>query len=271
MCHIYKGPLLEDMNFSPVTFFALSDLGSYHSSILSNQVTNLPSSADFAVHLGDINDASKTLCAVSVYRQTESILSKASIPLLVLPGNEDYAACPEPFESLKDWRTSFAGIEENWMTDNVPQDWIERQPKREENFAFMKNQVLFIGVNIAGKYARDDEVEWQNLDNDNILWTRERLKRDKDQMKALVIFGHARPGSRQYEFYFQYVQKYVDRRIPILYMHGDALEDEPILNIYEPFQENGFEMKALEVQRGDVANPVKVTVSSDKGFVITRS
>lgn len=258
------------MNIPSVTFFALSDLGSNDRSILSDQVVNLPSTADFAVHLGDINDASIDDCNPDVYTEAESILSKSPIPLLVLPGNEDYAACPAPFESLDDWRETFVEFESTWLKKSSD-NWVDRQSSRKENFAFFKNEVLFLGVNIAGKFARDDEQEWQDLDLDNINWTRERLNKFENEMKALVIFGHARPGPRQYEYYFQYIEQFLEGYdVPVLYLHGDALEDEPLLKVYEPYTDEGFKMKALEVQPGAVAKPVQVIASSSHGFVIDR-
>lgn len=137
---------------------------------------------------------------------------------------------------------------------------------------FFKNDVLFLGVNVAGKYAREDDSLWQDLDDDNIVWTRERLKEHESDMKALVIFGHARPGPRQYDYYFRYLQHYLQKlNIPVLYMHGDSLDDQPLLHVYEPYKSEGFNIKALEVQRGGIAEPVQVVVSGTHGFVIDRN
>ena len=89
-------------------------------------------------------------------------------------------------------------------------------------------------------------------------------------MQALVIFGHTRPGPRQYDFYFKHLQRDMEAlNVPVLYIHGDALLDEPKLQLYEPYEDLGFEMKALEVQRGGIAQPMEVVIS-DEGFLVDR-
>lgn len=249
--------------YDPVSFYVMSDvpLNPSESVQLSDYLKDLSPEVDFAVHLGDIHDASRTLCSPSVYDHAYSILKKSPIPLLVLPGNEDFAACPEPFESLDEWSDRFVDIESEWEKTADISSNLERQERRKENFALFRNEVLFLGINLAGEYAREDEPEWNSIDEDNVIWTRDLIDRHYEEMRAVVIFGHTRPGPRQYEYYFQYLEKKLKAiNVPALYIHGDALEDEPLTETYKPYEENGYHINALEVQRGGIAIPMQVEV-----------
>ena len=100
------------------------------------------------VHLGDTQ--SKGSCKMRDFRYTSSIIFGSSIPTLVVPGDNDVLDCPKevpPRVALRRFRKNF--INDTTIINSELSGSFQRQIERLENFAFWKNEVLFIGLNVS--------------------------------------------------------------------------------------------------------------------------
>jgi predicted phosphodiesterase len=52
------------------------------------QINNLSDSADFLVHLGDLQDAQVDKCREPAYQAAEDVLRQSRIPVFVIPGGK---------------------------------------------------------------------------------------------------------------------------------------------------------------------------------------
>ncbi len=77
---------------------------------------------------------------------------------------------------------------------------VFRQLEREENFSFVKNRVLFVGLNIVGGRVHDD-AEWKQPHAECLDWVRRNFRLSGDQVGSAVIFGHAKPAAIHDDFF----------------------------------------------------------------------
>jgi len=77
-------------NGTSITFYAMADApytDHERENIMPYQIKNLSSSADFLVHLGDLQDAADG-CQESAYQAASAILKQSNIPVFVIPGGK---------------------------------------------------------------------------------------------------------------------------------------------------------------------------------------
>jgi hypothetical protein len=79
----------------PVSFYVTSDApyDMAGAEKMSNHLDILPLDGDFLMHLGNIQDASVSLCSASRYSFASSTLKSSPLPTLIVPGSEDCAKC----------------------------------------------------------------------------------------------------------------------------------------------------------------------------------
>lgn len=289
--------ILDDQYYSgsevdndAIIFYVLSDVPQtkLEEDLLSEYISYLPNDADFAIHLGNIHDPSQSNCQEDVYENIASIFSLSPVPLLAIPSQSDWQGCPIPEnEALDLWRSHFGTLA---GSNDI---YLERQSGRVENFSFvMKENVLFLGINIVGKYAHHDDTDkyQEDLDEDNISWTIQNINKfissSSGNGRAIVIFGHARAGTSQYAFYFKKIQEYIDsipptksfiKEIPILYVHGDILKGRPnqIDTLNFPYKKEDFHnLRSVLVEPGGKTSPLKIAINhqrkSESLFVVDR-
>ncbi|TFG92892.1 MAG: hypothetical protein E4H11_08885, partial [Myxococcales bacterium] len=104
---------------------------------------NAFSPAEFFVHVGDIQ-AQSDLCPESNYIRAADIMRELAVPAFVLPGDNEWNDCGDPDAAWVLWATHFTEFEQNFC--GTPD--VEAQAVRPENFAFVRDRVLFIGLNI---------------------------------------------------------------------------------------------------------------------------
>ena len=148
------------------TFYVMGDIpySDDEKEQLKIQLTDLPYDGDFIVHVGDVHKTKRTKCAKSAYSDVRDILlDYSSIPVFVLPGDNDWKDCPKPYRALNTWFENFEAFEQNWsplpfevnresktyLIDDDDDDKIERY--QSEYFSFVHKNILFIGVHILGK------------------------------------------------------------------------------------------------------------------------
>lgn len=241
---------------SRVTFCAMGDVpyALAEDVLLPKQLADLPRDTEFVVHVGDIKSG-KPPCDEAVYAKVAGMLSRAKPPVFIIPGDNEWNDCinPDPDQAWQYWTRHFMRFDRRWRHD-IP---VFRQLEREENFSFVKNGVLFIGLNIVGGRVHD-AAEWKQRHAECLVWVRRNLIQFGDQAGSLVIFGHAKPAANHMDFFDLFSQDAQKFRKPILYLHGDGhrwIHDRPFA---------ATNILRVQVDQGGTAPPLKVTVTDDQ-------
>ena len=167
-------------------------------------------------------------------------------------------------------------FDENWPNDFG----IVRQNNRPENFSFLLNGVLFIGINLVNGKVHDFE-EWESRIGDDRQWLETQFRLHSKEINSAVLFAHANPGERKGDKFeykknaFRPLIEYLDKDTdadfpkPILLIHGDGhkwIKDHP-------FPTSGDRITRIQVTQGGKEAPVKIEVTDNpkNPFRITRN
>lgn len=239
-----------------VTFYAMGDVpyAPDEDELLRRQISELPDDADFVVHLGDIKRG-LPLCSESVYRKVARILRGSAAPVFIIPGDNEWNDCFSPDQAWKHWDHYFMRFERHWSHGLS----VTRQNVREENFAFVRNGVLFIGLNVVGGRVHDRQ-EWKLRHASGVDWVKESLRRAGKDVRSLVVFGHARPAKNHDDFFNPFSTVAEEFGKPVLYLHGDGHKW-----VYDrPFRAKNI--LRVEVDQGAIAPPLKVSITHDSAM-----
>ena len=241
----------EEQARNLVTFYAMGDVpyAPAEDATLPQQIDDLPDDAEFVIHVGDIKTGA-TACDENVYQKVSGMLSKSAPPVFIIPGDNEWNDCTDPTQAWQYWNQYFMRFDQRWH-HRLP---VFRQLEQEENFSFVKNNVLFVGINLVGGRVHD-KIEWKKRHAHNLDWVRRHLSQHEDKISSLVIFGHAHPNAKHDDFFklFKKNAELFDK--PILYLHGDGhrwIYDRPF-----PSQN----ILRIQVDQGGIAPPLKVTVT----------
>ncbi len=234
-----------------VTFYVMGDVPYVpkEDALLPRQIKALPEDAEFVVHVGDIKGG-KAACDEGVYQKVSYMLNQSKAPVFIIPGDNEWNDCVNPAEAWQFWDQYFMRFDRRW-NHKLP---VFRQLEREENFSFVKGDVLFVGINIVGGKIHD-AAEWKQRHADNLEWLRNNVRRFGNEVSSLVLFGHAKPISAHNDFFGPFSQTAIKFKKPILYLHGDGHKW-----IYDrPFAAKNI--LRIEVDQGGIAPPLKVTIT----------
>jgi len=213
---------------------------------------NRYSPSAFFVHLGDVLPSGA--CGDSSYAAMASMLKRLTVPLYILPGDNETIDCFSPAQGLDLWKKHFLNYERNFC--GAPP--TERQSVRPENWAFMMNGVLFVGINNVGgssPYQQDAD------------WTVQQLQTKGAQVRAAVILSHAGPD-RSTTFSTPFRAAAAAFGKPVLFLHGHG----HLWSMSYPFPEKNI--LRVQVDNGAAEEPIEVTVTAttnpDSMFVIKR-
>lgn len=236
--------------YPDIVFYAMGDVpyAPEEDRLLPEQIAKLPNDGAFVVHVGDIKKGA-TPCDEAVYLKVSGMLKKCQTPLFVIPGDNEWNDCLRPDEAWQLWEKYFLRFDQNWRY-NLP---IFRQLEREENFAFVLHNVLFLGINLVGGRVHDAE-EWKLRHAQNLDWIRRNIERSGESLRAVVLFGHALASPKHADFFGPLIDEAVRFRRPILYLHGDGhvwVHDRPF---------RAQNIVRVQVDQGGKAPPLKVTI-----------
>ncbi len=236
-----------------VSFCAMGDVprSPEEETLLRQQLAELPTDTDFVIHVGDIKSG-KSPCDEAVYEQVAGILTKATIPVFIIPGDNEWNDCADPGQAWTFWEKHFMRFDRHWQHDFS----VFRQLEREENFSFVRGDVLFIAINIVGGRVHDAQ-EWSQRLAQDLEWTRRNLRHFGDSVSSSVVFGHALPAARHAEFFDGFVKEAEQFGKPLLYLHGDGhrwIHDHPF---------PAKNVLRVQVDQGSLAPPLKVTITND--------
>jgi hypothetical protein len=237
-----------------VTFYAMGDVpyAPEEDLRLPRQISELPKNAEFVIHVGDIKTG-MTPCDEAVYNKVFGMLSQSAAPVFIVPGDNEWNDCTNPAQAWKHWTKYFMRFDRRWR-HCLP---VFRQLEREENFSFVKGNVLFVGLNIVGGRIHD-AAEWKQRHADGLNWLRSNLRRFGADVSSLVIFGHAKPAENHNDFFVPFNKDAGEFKKPILYLHGDGhrwIHDRPFV---------AQNVLRVQVDQGGIAPPLKVTITDHK-------
>lgn len=216
-------------------------------------VHNARAQSEFVVHVGDIKPGADA-CDETLFEEVNGILRKFESPTFIVLGDNEFNDCTNPEDALAIWNRYFLRFNDNWDFQHP----VEYQEERPENFAWVENGVLFLGLNLVGSSVHD-QMEWDNRLADDADWVQKQFELQKDTIKAAVLFGHANMTEVGPEKF----QGFTDRfraaaqlfAKPILYLQGDG---------HFWFQNRPWaEQNILRVQIEGGANAVQVTVDTN--------
>jgi hypothetical protein len=91
----------------------------------------------------------------------------------------------------------------------------------QENFAFVHNDILFVGINLVGGIVHDSR-EWSTRQAANLQWIDDNYQQHKDTIKAFVLFAHADPDVASNSPFFEPFKERVSReynQVPVVLIH----------------------------------------------------
>jgi chitodextrinase len=203
----------------PITFSVTGDIPyDGKEDLFQDQVAdhNRKSPSKLFFHVGDIKSQTSA-CPASYYQTTFDIMSELAVPSFIVPGDNEWNDCADPIAAWALWAAYFTDFEQNFC--GAPA--VEAQAVRHENFAFVRNGVLFIGLNLVGGSSYDSNEKARRL-QDDADWVETQFTSKAPQVRAAVIIAHAeRSGSRDL-FFDQFDASASAFGKPILFIHGNT-------------------------------------------------
>ncbi len=211
---------------------------------------NTRATSEFVVHVGDIKPGADP-CDEGVYEDISGLLKNFNTPTFMVLGDNEYNDCDNPEAALVLWNEYFLHFNDNWEFSHT----VEYQEERPENFAWVENSVLFVGLNLVGSSVHD-QAEWDKRLADDADWVEEQFELQKNDIETAVLFGHANMTEVGPEKFTSFTDRFRASAKafgkPVLYMQGDGhfwFENRP-----------WPEKNILRVQIEGGANAVQVTV-----------
>ena len=133
----------------------------------------------------------------------------------------------------------------------------------EENFSFVYQETLFIGLNIVGGSF---ESFWTERLTDQLEWTIGLIQSFVSDMSPrigrIVLFAHANPNSDHRRLFFDPLADFIDQelqdRTPFLYINGDGHAWQ-----YQPYFLSQQSFVRIMVSGMATDPPLKVQVQAD--------
>ena len=224
---------------------------------LVQQLQQIPITAKFVFHVGDIMEGKGANCLPEIYQDRAQRLSKSPAPVYIIPGDNDYLECSRPDVAWNQWFSTFNQFYKKWNNNNMN---TQHQPERKENFAFFKRGVLFMGLHNVGAVYLNNQAELNYRDADASNWIRQNLNdyRGDSRLQAVILFGHAQIQNSTTLFLDDLVDAVITElpvSMPVYYIHGDGHRYEA----RAPFP-NAPNIISIMVDSGGAAPPLKFTI-----------
>jgi hypothetical protein len=248
---------------APVTFYVTSDVpyDEAGEDKLVKDLAILPGDAEFAVHLGNIQDAATSFCPASTYTGVASMLKKSPVPLFMIPGAEDWAKCPNQEKSLQRWMESFVDFDNHF--NHVMH--VFRDKEHPEVFAFLHSGVLFFGLHlVSGPVA--DQDDWSKREMEMLTFYFGMSNLHKDQFRAIVMLGNTRPSPKQDGFFQAVFTSLKPINRPMAYIHANSGSGQ--IREYTPFEDQKA-IFGIEIENGGTNPLLRITVGhGDRPFLV---
>jgi hypothetical protein len=172
--------------------------------------------ARYLFHTGDLCKGSQMFDA-DYSARVAALYRQSSIPVLFVVGDNEWNDQNDPWAAWPRWEKDFMRFHEAYP--GAPT--LARQGSNPENFAWVEDGVLIIGVNLVGGFMHDVE-EWDYRHRANVEWVSDNLKRHGNDAYAVVVVGQAHPKSKHEDFVVPFAKTVAAFEKPVLYLHGDG-------------------------------------------------
>ena len=251
-----------------VTFYVTAD-APYDLSAeekLSSDLKTLSPTASLLVHLGNLQEASVTLCQTSRYESVAALLRESPVPTFVLPGQEDVNNCPDPKVAFDFWKNSFRFFHRHF--DGHEALHVMSESVQYENFAIVHQGVLFLGLHLVGGRVHDSE-DFLFRNQYNYEWVMGMSKQYQDKVRAVVVLANARPGEKINQRLFDLLGDFWKSfTLPVAYVHANSGLPGGT-QAYSPFE--GLEDRVIAIQVGNSGEnpPLRLNVGfGNRPFII---
>jgi hypothetical protein len=254
----------------PLLKFTVMGCGPYHPKVKKAMkqyvaLDNKEQSSQFIAHLGDVcpgKDAKKMNEAAdggeSVFVEMRSLLyGNNTIPSFFLIGDNETTDQIDSVRAFSFWQKHLLEPNEAFAFK------INRQKNRPENFSFVVDDVLIIGIHKVGGKDRG-EVYWKETRKDAEMWIAQQFQ-EYPNTKASVLLAHASPRDKdEYAAIFHLVEQYSQ---PVLYINANghnwryAATEGP--KNFTRIQLDLIHSKSEE-KKGPYYPPIQVIVTQDK-------
>ena len=178
-----------------------------------------PTSA-FLVHCGDIVTGKNKDWPEAQYARVAGILRNGNkLPTFIVPGDNEWNDQTDPDRHWGYWAKHFMGFDKRWKLPDGAS--VHRQKQRPENFAFVLEGVLFIGINKVGGLVHD-AAEWKRRLRDNGQWVTDQFSQHLGSTRAAVIFAQATATGNTPVFVTALRKAAGEYKHPVLYLHADG-------------------------------------------------
>jgi len=235
----------------PFVFSVFGDVPYSESELatLETHVTNHNrySPSAFLVHVGDIKSGSEA-CQEVRYQDVADILKGSAVPVFILPGDNEWVDCSNPSQGWAWWMEHLFALEKEFCGI-----WpVDAQIARPENFSFVRDGVLFIGLN----YVSGGPSSVTQADAD---WVNDQFAALGGSVRAAVLLAQKKASGVLFDAVKARGHAFGK---PVLYMHGDGHDWE-----YDTAFFGESNMLRVQVERGSLSHPpVQVTVTSAGQF-----
>lgn len=275
----YSGFGHAEVSFLAMGDSPYTDEGFY---LIEKELKNIPRNSKFLIHLGDIKRKERG-CAEENYGDFKNLLKQSPIPVFIVPGDNDYDFCKDKSKAKQLWDQYISEFEKHWELEFL----VKRQYEQRENFSFLLESTLFIGVNLFEKRSRDT-IKFNKIMRNNIFWIKENIKQHEKSVSSLIIFAHDYSGlinedndylvcnninltswakenyeSKKY-FSGQFIALANEFKKPILYIQGNH---HCLMHDF-PYKE-AKNIERIVVDRVEKTPLVQITVNDDE-FLLTQ-
>ncbi len=256
-------PLLVKSHSSLMSFSVMGDVPRSETEkiILQKQIEqhNQLSLSQFVFHVGDIKSGDAP-CDEDNYAVVAEYLKHLTVPVFIVPGDNEWNDCESPDQAWNFWNKYFKAFDQNWK---LPFD-VQRQQDYPVNGAFVKNDVLFIMLNLVGGRIHN-QIKWDEMQQNAVDWIDRQFQ--QKEVVASVILAQAKPDHKHKLFMDQFLPLVEVFKRPVLLIHGDGhrwLYDDPWLvpNLIR-----------VQVDKGGIADQLQVTIfgNTTKKFTFDRN
>lgn len=268
-------PTSATMEHEEVTFYVTANLpfsGEEEEQLKHNFATISQGDAHFAIHLGNIHDAS-TACDSTTYTRVADLIEDASpLTVFILPGEEDWNNCDDPDDAWDAWMSTFELYNQRWDSSSIVDGetvQVYREKYQLENWGFVAKGVLFLGVHIVNGIV-PDQFEFRQRNKLNIEWIKGMSKHHESVIRAVVICGNAQPGHSTNAGFFSNLDLFLRNYTkPALYVHtAPSIRSNTAAKYYQPFKDLPSLM-AAQVEKTPDNLPVRIQVGvGDNPFTV---
>ena len=172
--------------------------------------------------------------------------------------------CPDPDQAFAFWKQYLLDYETQfWPATNV---WntTRQEPNYPENFAYVYNRVLFVGIDLVGGSVNDDR-EWQSRLQADLDWIDDQYNLHAGTIDFLVILAHSDPAiqanSNFFTDFYEHVQLYY--AVQVVFLHRnlgtETWGQEP--------QFNGLNNLTVVAVEGSIWPPMLIQIDTKAGTV----